>query len=228
MSNKYGPKIVTDGLVFCIDASDIKSYPGSGTTWKDRSGNSYDCLLSNSPVYTLDYKGGFIFDGANTLCRSTLPVSDLQETFTVCVWFSVSGDTNVPNTSNRLISADSTSGSTKWAIGINSSTQFQVAGAGGSDGEPSFPVTLNVPYFACFICHDVSSYSLFLNDTKELTNESFSVTTADFGNIGIACRPNSTDRIFDGTVYSVAMYNRNLTDQEVSQNYNAIKGRFGY
>ena len=39
MAGNSGPKIVTDGLIFKLDASNNKSYPGSGTTWTDLSGN---------------------------------------------------------------------------------------------------------------------------------------------------------------------------------------------
>ena len=42
MGTNYSPKIVTDSLVLCLDAKDIKSYAGSGNDWKDRSGNSFD------------------------------------------------------------------------------------------------------------------------------------------------------------------------------------------
>jgi hypothetical protein len=38
MSYANGPRIVTDGLVCCLDAANRKSYPGSGTTWYDLSG----------------------------------------------------------------------------------------------------------------------------------------------------------------------------------------------
>ena len=42
MGTNYSPRIVTDGLLLCLDAKDIKSYAGSGTTWTDRSGNDND------------------------------------------------------------------------------------------------------------------------------------------------------------------------------------------
>ena len=36
------PRIVTDGLQLCVDANDVSSYPGSGTTWYDLSGNGWN------------------------------------------------------------------------------------------------------------------------------------------------------------------------------------------
>ena len=42
MALHHNPRIVTSGLVLALDAADINSYPGSGTTWYDLSGNNYD------------------------------------------------------------------------------------------------------------------------------------------------------------------------------------------
>lgn len=227
MANKYGPKIVTDGLVLCLDFSDIKSYSGSGDIVYDRSGNNYNYALTNSPVFTSNYKGGLTFDGTDTFCRGGLPVSEINETFSICVWFSNNGNGTNPSTANRIISADRINGSTKFCIGINSSGNFQVAGAGGSDGEPDFSITNGIPYYICYISNGTTSYSLFINDIKELTNESYSVDTGEVDELSIGCRPNTTDRVFNGIIYTVNIYNKALTDSEALQNYNSTKGRFG-
>jgi hypothetical protein len=54
MSLNHSPRIVTDGLVLCLDAADPKSYNGSGTTWFDRSIGRNDFSLINSPIYNGD------------------------------------------------------------------------------------------------------------------------------------------------------------------------------
>ena len=54
MATSYSPKIVTDGLVVCLDAGDKNSYPGSGATWSDVSGNGNDFTLYNSPTHNSD------------------------------------------------------------------------------------------------------------------------------------------------------------------------------
>ena len=51
MGNNYGPKIVTDGLVLCLDAGHKQSYSGSGTTWYDRGGDNIDGTLTNDPHF---------------------------------------------------------------------------------------------------------------------------------------------------------------------------------
>jgi hypothetical protein len=58
MALSHSPKIITDGLVLCLDAGNPKSYPGSGTTWTDLSGNGNNGSLENG----VGYNGGF-FNG---------------------------------------------------------------------------------------------------------------------------------------------------------------------
>ena len=56
----YGPRVITDGLVLALDAADVSSYPGSGTTWTDLSGNGNNGTLVNGVGYD---NGSLIFDG---------------------------------------------------------------------------------------------------------------------------------------------------------------------
>ena len=64
MSYSNGPTIVTDGLVLALDAGDRNSYPGSGTTWNDLAGSN-NLTLYNSPSFSSNNGGHFLFDGAN-------------------------------------------------------------------------------------------------------------------------------------------------------------------
>ena len=68
MSIGYNPSIVTDSLIVCLDAQNTKSYPGSGTTWTDISGNSNNGTL-NGPTFNSGEGGAgllsFDFDGTN-------------------------------------------------------------------------------------------------------------------------------------------------------------------
>ena len=69
MSYKYGPSIVTDGLVFYVDAGNSKSYPGSGTTWYDLSGRKNDGTFSATPTTSNSGGGSITFDGIDDECE---------------------------------------------------------------------------------------------------------------------------------------------------------------
>lgn len=65
MSIYGGPDIITDGLVFCLDAANSKSYPGTGTAWTDLSGNDNNGTLTNGPTFDSSNGGSIVFDGVN-------------------------------------------------------------------------------------------------------------------------------------------------------------------
>jgi hypothetical protein len=67
MGGIYGPSIVTDNLVLCLDAANSRSYPGSGTTWFDLSGSNNHFTLFNSPTFG---SGALTFNGTNQYAAS--------------------------------------------------------------------------------------------------------------------------------------------------------------
>ena len=92
----YGgaPTIVTDGLVFAVDAANYQSYPGSGTTWSDLV-NGNDGTLTNGPTFDSGNGGSIVFDGSDDYMSTTYSTpTSLQgdPNFTVCGWFKRSGN----------------------------------------------------------------------------------------------------------------------------------------
>ena len=71
-----GPEIVRNGLLFCLDSTNSKSYPGSGTTWFDLTGNNYNATLVNGVTYNSSTKL-MTFDGSNDYATVSI---DLRNT----------------------------------------------------------------------------------------------------------------------------------------------------
>ena len=96
MAQHYGPNIVTDGLVLCLDAADKNSYPGSGTTWSDLSGNNLNGTITNATFSSTAGGGTLVFDGSGDYV--ILPASsilDIQD-MTMCSWnYSTEYDANM-------------------------------------------------------------------------------------------------------------------------------------
>jgi hypothetical protein len=92
MALAHSPKIVTNGLVLAVDAANLKSYAGSGTTWNDLSGNIIAGELVNSPTFNTSNNGFFQFvtDDYARFQNSTL--LDTQ-TPTVEVWVKTNATT---------------------------------------------------------------------------------------------------------------------------------------
>jgi len=82
MACNYQGKIVTNGLVLCLDAADKKSYPGTGTVWTDRSENGNHGTLTNGPTFNGANGGSIVFDGPSdgVLLPNISPTSKLQVT----------------------------------------------------------------------------------------------------------------------------------------------------
>ena len=72
MSTLQSGHIITDGLVIALDAANTKSYPGSGTTWSDLSGNSNNGTLTNGPTFNSGNGGSIVFDGTNDYINTTI------------------------------------------------------------------------------------------------------------------------------------------------------------
>ena len=79
-----GP-IITSGLVLFLDAGNTSSYPGSGTTWTDLSGNGNNGTLTNGPTYTSSNGGAIVFDGINDFVNSGSSIS-LPGDISVFAW----------------------------------------------------------------------------------------------------------------------------------------------
>lgn len=62
MGLTHSPLTPTNGLVLCLDSANRRSYPGTGTSWRDLSGNNNDATLINGVTYSGQVMN---FDGVN-------------------------------------------------------------------------------------------------------------------------------------------------------------------
>ena len=89
----HSPKIVTSGLVLCLDAANKLSYRGSGTTWTDLSGNANTGTLTNGPTFSNANGGCIVFDGVDDYVNVPYNASTISfptNNATICVWYRVS------------------------------------------------------------------------------------------------------------------------------------------
>jgi hypothetical protein len=211
--------------VLCLDAGNDKSYTGSGSTVNDLT-NNYVGSLINNPSYIQNFKGGWSLNGSNQKIYTSLPANTLGNSCCVCIFCSLTNyDTTSVATSNRLITVDRSSDSTKWTIGVNRFGNFQFAGGGGPDGEPSFAVPLLQPFFIGFNLDD-TSYQLYLNGVLKIADTG-SPSTTSINNLAIGGRPTATDLSWIGNIHSVLIYNSPISQANIIQNYKALKGRYG-
>lgn len=219
--------IVYRGLVMHLDASALDSYPQSGSTWFDLTGNGNNGTITGA-TYTSSYGGGALnFLGTNSYYVQVPHSSslNLSSTLTASNWvYYRSGN-------GRIMQKDDT------GSGSGYTRLWETGGYGGtyrmelwhSDGNATVQygnaLTTN-GWMHLTLTFDGSSIKMYQNASL-ITNYSFA------GDIRTATTPLwigggwSTSEWFDGYIANALIYSRALTAGEVSQNYNAQKSRFG-
>jgi hypothetical protein len=232
MSVHAGPNTIKNNLVLHLDASNPKSYPGTGTTWFDVSGNGNNGTLTNMSVpscYVRTYGGRAIqFDGANDYI--TVPSSSsLQITgaITISFWANITNNgvfsplisKSSSGTNGEFeISADLRSGGTlaAWRPGISSDLANFFSSLTGS---------WSYYVFTCNGSAIGSTVTCYRNSALfgTITTNS-SVRTASANPLTIGGRGSFYAPVF---LDYIQIYNRILSLAEIRQNYNATRGRFG-
>ena len=219
MGIAYNPRIVTDGLVLCLDAANSKSYPGSGTTWTDLSGNGNTGTLTNGPTYSSSNGGALVFDGTDDYVNA--PNTSLihrTSNWTYSCWVYFSGTPGLGTifengswTSCLLIRFE-TNGITIYSM----STYW---------GKFTLTPTLGIWYKLDFI-RNGNSIDFYLNGVYS-QSISFTADIQPSSNLFIGTSQHATYQVFNGRISNTQIYNRALSAAEVSQNFNATRSRFG-
>jgi hypothetical protein len=213
-----GPEIVNDGLVVHLDAANLRSYPGSGTAFTDLSGNNRNFTLVGDAAYSSNNNGSIFFDGTNDRVDSNSPISVSTTTITASCWVKVAAHGNYHNfignnwTNNGWLLFSDVSG---WYFGIAQSNQQSNASISHNNSTSWTHLTGT---------YDGSSVRLYVNGVLRSTTAKVGATL----DVGFFIRIGA-----DGTrpsAYNIAntlLYSRALTAAEVSQNFEATRGRFG-
>ena len=242
MSNNYGPKIVTDGLVLCLDAADRNSYPGSGSTWYDLSGNGNNGTFgpgAAAPTFSSGNGGSLVFDGSDDYLGGNLNYSPTTyPNFSVEAW--VYGDSWIIDNSYRGVLNRSNGVNHDFSVYISSSSHdTNSAGEMASwvintsnsliqHRSTNLILQTGTWNYCVWIFNDGTGFTYYLNDNNSATNNTNTtrrktVTSSPY-NVGKWVGGGYT---WDGRISNVKFYTKALSADEVRGNYNATKGRFG-
>jgi hypothetical protein len=239
MSIGYGPKLITDGLVLCLDAADSLSYPGSGTTWTDLSGQGNNGTI-NGATYDSSYGGTMVFDSNNE--RVEITGTGLSYTsFSIDSFIKPSNNDGEYNAiiSTTLGTNNDYEYGLNWDLGPDATSNFSVMNLEISRAYGGFYnrdiMTSSIPFgvwtYVALVVDSVNdNYKIYVNGVEDYT-ASYSGTITYFDRITIGQRFYGSvyqgGSTFNGNISSVKIYNRALTAAEIQQNFNALRGRFG-
>ena len=223
MGVAYNPIIVTNGLVLCLDAANVKSYPGSGTTWTDLSGNGNNGTLANGPTYSSDNSGSIVFDGTNDFVQCSGSITVTAATFTS--WIRRNGSQGAYD--GILFSR----GTNVTGMHFFSSNQLGYTWNNAANTY-NWASGLIIPDLTwCMVAVSVTSTSAtaYLCQSSGITTATNTVSHASsiLDDIKIAKDDTNELRYFQGRISNVSIYNRALSDAEIQQNFNTLRGRYG-
>jgi hypothetical protein len=232
VTNREYENIVTSGMVLNLDAGFVSSYPTSATTWYDLSYSGNNGTLTNGPTFSSLSGGSIVFDGTNDYV--SIPSHATSSGLTLSFWaympntFSdlrtLIGDGSQSNTVGYIwIYRNSTNG-LQWQFATNTTRNL-------INDTTIFAGSLNTWANYVFVA-DYTNYP-----TGSLTTYKNGVlsTTTTFPNIQIPLSrtrfigsyDNSGTYPLSGNISSYVEHNRALTQAEITQNFNALRGRYG-
>ena len=216
ISSYYTPSIVTTGLVMNLDAGNTLSYAGTGTTWTDLSGNGNNGTLINGTSYSSTNGGTLVFDGINdyvSLTNNNLPMGTSD--FTWSVWF------KTPSTFSSWQMLLTTSQYYAYFGSLNGNLRLDFDGPAGV-----FGLSPNTWYNMVIIrVSGTGGIKAYANGTYlgGINTNNISLT----GNMNIGNWAYNNSLSWLGNISNVQIYNRALAQSEVTNNFDALKSRYG-
>lgn len=216
MSYSYGPSLVKDGLVLCLDAANPKSYASGSNTIYDLSGNNITGSVFNNPAYSSEGKGNIVFDGTNDYIENNGYTPNAN---TISVWMKINSTSN----SAMLYVGNDVYNSAQWSWGFfNFSNSFYIlSGAGSSETINPIPTGEWINW-TLVRRNSYNQYKIFKNGT--------------FLGVGSGTLTNSYNGFRMGKAgsnyssFSLAntqIYNRELSPQEIRNIYISSKDKYG-
>jgi hypothetical protein len=228
MAFNFSPKIVTDGLVFHLDSSNYRSYVGSGTNLYDLSKNDYNGTLINSPTFTNNYYGGISLNGINQYIsfNNSNPILG-SSAFSLCAFLDVKTHSNYGIAIYIGTAATSQAAYIGYVQTAQSGTSNTIGGGFYGVNYGSGILQNTGPHYITLTFQGGTNgiASLYVdgilkvstNYTPNLSSASISIGRA---NIGVAY-------YYNGVLHNCSLYNKSLSQAEITQNYNTTKSRFG-
>jgi Concanavalin A-like lectin/glucanases superfamily len=214
--NQY-KTVYDNSLVLNVDAGNVDSYPGSGTTWTDLSLKGNNGTITNATFTTLSGVDTFSFDGSGDYVSIGQPLQT-GSSYSISAWINA-------NTTTGSLNIVSSENSPFW---IANGTLY--AGVGGNYmavSSGSFPTGV-WKFVSMTFNNTTNTMKLFINGTLISTNSSVSQSyTSEITFIGSHYYGGSPTSYWNGYIASVSIYNRALSDTEVSSHFERTRSTYG-
>lgn len=231
MAVGYNPSLISDGLVLYLDAANTKSYSGSGTAWNDMSSRNNNGTLTNSPTYSSTNGGNFSFDGINDFVSINNSTTFNNNIGSVELWIYINSFTNADWFTYGIGSG---SFAQLYIRYYGSRLDFYFGGIGknqdysfsGSNLTNNFPTAkwLNI----CVTYDNTAGAgTIYVNGSSVVTMTNATNAISQWTPAAMYLGGFTWDGYSNTRIAACRMYNVRLNASQVSQNFNALRGRFG-
>ncbi len=222
--------VVRDGLAVHLSANDPASYPGTGNTWFDISGNGKDFILENTPTFSSNGGGSFTFDGSNQYVRSAQRIPATGTSNASVSWAAwVSPNANQGN----IISMSSEVSDGGWNMPPVAASGQKFRGKVWSNNYlfSQQNYTLNRYYYVVLVFDAQNqTQKLYVNGVLQDSQNGVGYSSSGVDNTFFIAKGNpgaDNEGNLNGKIGEIQIYTKPLTIAEVQQNFNASKARFG-
>ena len=248
MGTNYSPKIVTENIVLYFDAANPKSYPGSGTSITDISRNNNNGTLTSGVTYESENKGSIRLNASTH--RIEFPEVNLSPPWTTQMTYKNLNSTANTN-ANMTLFGHTSANNPGWhrirtqLVEGNSRVRLQIWYQNPSGGWSSLSQYMG-PHGSSYVdpalqdefwinriitititVSENNIYRFYMNgeliQTRNRSSSGDQNNGLTVNRLGVY---GSTSYPLNGNIYSAIIYNKELTEEEVMQNYQAIKNRF--
>jgi hypothetical protein len=220
------PTVIRSGLVLNLDAGNVASYSGSGTTWTDLSGNGNNGTIVNSPTYVSAGASSYLSFGSGGTQRTSFtyqtPVqTDLSTAFTWNIWVYP-----VANQDGYVLMGYR--GTTPLQFYKLTTQKFEMYPA-----EIFYPLTLNVWQNVCVVYNGIQGGPANLKLSMYVNGTEVGLRDGDSPDLSPSAMPfyvggdPIAGEYATARINQVSVYNRALSTGEITTNFNTFKGRFG-
>lgn len=228
MSYNNGPRIVTDGLILNMDFGSTKCYSGTGSLCSDLSSNQFVGELVNSPPYSVVGNNKFFsFNGTTNSRLIRIQNSTILDTQTpsVEVWIKTGA------TSQNGFWFEKGIVNTQYSLfqeGTNIVWRHFISGVGVTNLSTASEFN-TTDWFHVVGTYISGTRKLYINGVLKNSDTRTGVIATNNGGMSIGVYGGyngSRSYYYSGDVAVVKVYNKELSENEVKQNFNSIKNRF--
>ena len=228
MSFNFSPKIVTDGLIFYLDGANSRSIISGDTTCYDLSLTKLNGTLYSGASYDTSNGGTFIFDGNDDWIEinssSTSALNITSDKLTLCAFL------NYQTTADWQTVFYKDSGNSRgYQLFINDQNKIAF-GVRTSTGFTRLTTTnaLDQNVWKYIVAtYDGSLMKIYIDGNFiTSTPKSGNITSSSTRPLWVSLSTFGTEFFF-GKISTMKIYNRSLSNDEIKQNFNVIKSRFG-